>query len=128
MTGSKCILDTSVIIDVFKQHNTIAQKLDQMSEIYVPVVVVGELLYGAYKSNDPGKHIRQLQSFLTNCKILRSDEITADHYGSIKAVLSNKGKPIPENDIWIAATARQHNLPLFTSDKHFQEIDSLNLI
>ena len=128
MTGNKCLLDTSVIIHVFKRHNTIASQLDEMSEVYVPVAVIGELFYGAYKSADAVKHITQLQSFLLNCKTLLPDAMTADIYGNIKSVLVRKGKPIPENDIWIAATARQYNLPLFTTDNHFKEIDSISLV
>lgn len=48
MNGSKCLLDTSVIIHVFRKHNAVSGQLDGMKEIYVPVTVVGELYYGAY--------------------------------------------------------------------------------
>lgn len=128
MTGNKCLLDTSVIIHAFKNKNTITDRLNAIAEIYVPVAVVGELYYGAYKSTNPEKHIKQIQSFLMNCKILSPDAITGDTYGNMKAALIKKGKPIPENDIWIAAMARQHNLPLFTTDNHFTEIDNLALL
>ncbi len=127
MTGNKCLLDTNVIIDVFKNKNTVADRLDTIAEIYVPVMVVGELYYGAYRSANPEKHILQVQSFLRNCQVLLSDASTAEVYGGIKAALMAKGKPIPENDIWIAAVARQYNLPLFTADNHFTEIDSITL-
>jgi len=56
------------------------------------------------------------------------DLATAEHYGGIKTTLRKKGKMIHENDIWIAAVAIQHNLPLFTADKQFKEIDDLLLI
>jgi tRNA(fMet)-specific endonuclease VapC len=128
MTGNKCLLDTSVIIHAFKNKNTITERLNAIAEIYVPVAVVGELYYGAYKSANPEKHIKQIQSFLLNCKVLSPDVVTGDVYGNMKAVLIKKGKPIPENDIWIAAMARQHNLPLFTTDNHFTEIDNLALL
>jgi tRNA(fMet)-specific endonuclease VapC len=128
MIGNKCLLDTSVIIHSFKSKNIVGERLDAMVEIYVPVFVVGELYYGAYKSSNLTKHITQVQSFLANCEILSPDSLTADIYGNIKATLIKKGKPIPENDIWIAAVARQHNLPLFTTDNHFTEIDNLSLV
>jgi tRNA(fMet)-specific endonuclease VapC len=127
MTGSKCLLDTSIIIHAFKNNGEIAAQLDLISEIYVPVIVVGELHYGAYKSANPQKHISQVQAFLQNCKILGSDSGTAEMYGDIKAILMKKGKPIPENDIWIAAVARQYNIPLFTADNHFSEIETISL-
>jgi tRNA(fMet)-specific endonuclease VapC len=57
---------------------------------------------------------------------LHIDENTAKFYGSIKAALRKKGKPIPENDIWIAAIAQQYDLILITRDNHFSEIDNLN--
>ena len=127
MTGNNCLLDTSIIIHAFKRNNTIAGKLDEMSEVYVPVVVIGELFYGAYRSADPAKHIAQIQSFLSNCTTLLPDAMTADIYAKIKTILTSKDKPIPENDIWIAATANQYNLPLFTTDNHFKEIDSIRI-
>lgn len=128
MTGNKCLLDTGIIIQAFKSNNDIAEKLDTMQEVYVPVTAIGELYYGAYKSDDTTKHLQRMQSFLSNCKILMSDTTTADLYGSIKATLSKKGKPIPENDIWIAAAALQYNLPLYASDRHFREVEGINLL
>ena len=128
MTGNKCILDTSVIIHSFKSKNEIAGKLDSMDEIYVPVTAIGELYYGAYKSSDPSKHFERIQSFLLNCKILLTDTTTADIYGKIKAALTKKGKPIPENDLLIGAAALQYSLPLYTTDQHFEEIDDIKLL
>ncbi|HEU4607646.1 MAG TPA: type II toxin-antitoxin system VapC family toxin [Chitinophagaceae bacterium] len=128
MTGNKCLLDTSVIIHSFKSNNTVGERLDQIAEIYVPVTVIGELYYGAYKSANTPKHISQVQSFLANCRVLLPDAVTADTYGQIKAALMKKGKPLPENDIWIAAMARQYDLPLFTTDNHFTEIEQLTLL
>lgn len=128
MTGNKCLLDTSIIIHAFKQNNTIAERLDKISEIFVPIEVVGELCYGAYKSANPTKHLGQINSFLLNCKIISPDRTTADVYGNIKTALMQKGKPIPENDIWIAAIAQQHEIPLFTTDNHFSEISSISLL
>lgn len=128
MTGNKCLLDTCTIIATFRNDNTVWTKLDLMSEVYVPAIVVGELFYGAYKSADPQKHIIQVDAFLKNCRILPCNSLSADAYGRIKAALMQKGRPIPENDVWIAAIARQYDLPLFTIDKHFSEIDGISLV
>ena len=128
MTGSKCLLDTSVIIKAFKSSNTVFLKLDEQEEVYVSVTAVGELFFGAYNSGNIQKHLNQIKLFLNNCTILQIDITTSDTYGNIKASLAKKGKPIPENDIWIAAIAIQYNLPLFTFDKHFSEIDGLKLL
>src|SRR6478672_10875159 len=107
MTGSKCLLDTSVIIQAFRKDNTIVHRLDECAVVLVPVIVKGELLYGALKSSNPRRNIEQILLFLESCIIAVLDKQTAMHYGKIKAELQQKGKPIPENDIWIAAIAQQ---------------------
>ncbi|MFD2287718.1 PIN domain-containing protein [Pedobacter petrophilus] len=63
----------------------------------------------------------------SRCNVLIADDETANHYALIKTALLQKGKPIPENDMWIAAVSKQFDLKLHTKDKHFKEIDSLNL-
>jgi tRNA(fMet)-specific endonuclease VapC len=127
MTGNNCLLDTSIVIHAFKNIN-LAEQLDSFSEVYIPAIAVGELYYGAYRSSNVKKHLDQVNQFLERCNILAVDVTTSNLYGSIKAALKDKGKPIPENDIWIAAVATQFELPLFTTDKHFKEIDGLILI
>jgi tRNA(fMet)-specific endonuclease VapC len=128
MTGNKCLLDTCIIIHAFKNNNDITAQLHTFSEIFVPSIAAGELYYGAYCSANVKKHLDQTNRFLQNYTILVPDTITGDLYGSIKTILKNKGKPMPENDIWIAGIAIRYDLPLFTSDKHFKEIESLILV
>ncbi|MEO6521841.1 MAG: type II toxin-antitoxin system VapC family toxin [Mucilaginibacter sp.] len=127
MTGNSCLLDTSVIIHSFK-NPSVAKQLDSFSEIFVPSIAAGELYFGAYRSSNPSKHLTQVNSFLQNCTIVVVSNETAILYGSIKADLLTKGKPIPENDIWIAAVAIEHQLPLFTTDNHFKEVDGISLV
>ncbi len=57
--------------------------------------------------------------------VLACDADTARQYGTIKHALRLKGRPIPDNDIWIAAIARQYHLMLVTRDTHFAEVDEL---
>jgi tRNA(fMet)-specific endonuclease VapC len=75
-------------------------------------VVLGELFYGAYKSTQKSKMIAQVKAFASGCILIMPDEATADFYGQIKAELSAVGKAIPQNDVWIAAAAREHDLPV----------------
>ena len=56
--------------------------------------------------------------------VITIDQDTAKHYGEIIASLYKKGKPIPTNDVWIAAIARQYEFTLITRDKHFNEIEN----
>ena len=54
--------------------------------------------------------------------ILPGSVETARHYGIIKSQLKKKGRPIPENDVWIAAIAKEYDLTLVTRDDHFSYI------
>lgn len=86
----------------------------------------GELYYGAQYSINIQKNTSNILKVTARYSVLHIDENTAKFYGSIKAALRKKGKPIPENDIWIAAIAQQYDLILITRDNHFSEIDNLN--
>lgn len=127
MTGDKVLLDTNVVIELFKGNPSVAAFLEGKKFVDIPFAVLGELYLGAYRSSNPKKHIKQINDFLNNCNVLIADNETASHYALIKTDLLKKGKPIPENDIWIAATAKQYNRMLITSDKHFNEIEDIRL-
>lgn len=125
MTGNKCLLDTSIIVQVFKENSIVKQRLDTMHKLFVSLTAVGELLFGAYKSERLTSHLQETENFLAACTILVPDYTTAGIYGKTKAVLAKKGTPIPDNYIWIAAIALQYQLPLYENDKHFHEVDGL---
>lgn len=127
MTGNNILLDTNIVIELFKGNPAITAFLETQQIVDIPFAVLGELYLGAYRSSNPKKHIKQVEAFLENCNVLIADDETANHYALIKTALLKKGKPIPENDIWIAAVSKQFNLKLHTQDKHFKEIDGLNL-
>ncbi|UBF24491.1 PIN domain-containing protein [Kovacikia minuta CCNUW1] len=62
---------------------------------------------------------------LSGVTLFPIDDRTAEYYATIYRSLRSKGQPIPTNDMWIAATAFQHNLALFSYDNHFQAIDDI---
>jgi tRNA(fMet)-specific endonuclease VapC len=95
---------------------------------YLPVTVCGELFYGAKNSGNPAKNEPIFRAFIEKCAILQNNLLVAEAYSNIRKVLKEKGKPIPENDIWIAAACWVNELPLATRDKHFSEIPDLSLI
>lgn len=125
--NDKCLRDTSIVILALKSNPAVGKKLETLNEIFVPLTAVGELFFGAYKSPELVKHLQQTEKFLAKCTILFPDIKTAEVYGKTKAALARKGTPIPENDIWIAAIALQYDLPLHQNDKHFREVDGLQL-
>lgn len=128
-TGNKeYALDTNIIIDLFKGNREIADKIDQAKNIYLPIPALGELYLGAESSDRKQHHLQQIKTLLRLVQILNTSEQTAEIYGSIKTHLKRQGKPIPENDIWIAALAKEHNLPVVTRDNHFKHIPELKII
>ncbi len=121
------LLDTNIVIALFAQDPAVQQKLAQVSEVFVPSIVLGELYYGAHKSARAEENIAHIHAFAVNIAVLGCDAETAQQYGHIKNGLRAKGRPIPENDIWVAAIACQHGLTLVSRDAHFQEIDDLSV-
>ena len=127
MTGNNIVADTNVFIDLMKGNEAIAKKLESFDEVYLSPVVLVELYFGAYRSANPEKHLRKIAIAIQECKLLTIDAATAEIFVTIKLALFAKGNPIPENDIWIAATSLQHQLPLYTNDKHFAEVEGIRL-
>lgn len=127
MTGNKFLLDTNIIAAWFNGEVNIADKIDKAKEVHIPIIVVGELYYGAAYSIQIEKNIKNIQNITNRYNVLQIDIETTKLYGDIKAALRKKGKPLPENDIWIAAIAQRYQLTIVTRDKHFKEIESISL-
>ncbi|GAB5047175.1 PIN domain-containing protein [Thermodesulfovibrio sp. TK110] len=123
----KFLLDTNIIIALFAGDENICKFLEKSNEIFIPVIAVGELYFGFLKSKRAKKNISVLEKFLQSNTVLYCDSMTAKFYGEIKRTLKEKGHPIPENDIWIAAIAKQYNLSLATRDNHFKFVENLNI-
>lgn len=127
MSG-RYLLDTNIIIALFADEVAVKNSLAHANEVFIPSIAVGELFYGARKSGRPQGNLERINEFLDNCTVLGCDAQTASHYGEVKNKLRLKGRPLPENDIWIAAVALQYNLTLVTRDAHFQEIENLKTV
>lgn len=119
--------DTSIIVDLLRKQREAPAKILAYSEIYVPSTVAGELLFGAINSAKPDESRQDVILFLTKCKILDQNITVAESYAEIRKYLQNKGQPIPENDIWIAATSHAYGLRLITRDQHFSKIEFLDV-
>ena len=126
MNGS-FLLDTNIVIALFERQRKVLQRLKKAAEVYLPSVVVGELLFGALKSGKVRSNLERIEEFATASAVLGCDLGTARHYGQIKSQLHQAGRPLPDNDIWIAALAQQHDLILVSRDQHFREIERLQL-
>ena len=127
MNGSY-LLDTNIVIALFANEVEVKDSLASASEIFISSITVGELCYGAKKSARSTENLERIKDFVANITVLRCDVETAYLYGEIKNKLRLKGRPLPENDIWIAAISLQYNLTLVTRDAHFQEVENLQAI
>jgi len=122
--NGRFLLDTNIVIAIFAGDPYVREHLTQPGEIFVPIVALGELYYGAGKSTRVDANIKRIDEFAANCAVLGCDIDTSRHYDQIKDSLRLKGRPIPENDIWIAAVAQQHGLTVVSRDAHFEEADN----
>ena len=121
------LLDTNIVIALFAGEQSVLDQLKNASEVYIPSIVIGELYYGANKSSQRSNNFQRIEALIADSVVLACDAVTAFHYGSVKEELRQKGKPIPENDIWIAAMARQFDLTLVSRDEHFNSLEELHL-
>lgn len=119
------MLDTNAAIAIIEDDADMQAWLERNSETLIPSTVVGELYFGAYKSSRVAFNVARIEEFVAGNRILPCDAETGKWYGQIKQELKSKGGPIPENDVWIAAVARQYDLTLVTRDDHFQRITLL---
>lgn len=112
MSG-KFLLDTNIIIALFANETEIIENLARASEVFLPSIAVGELYYGAKKSKRDKENINRIDDLVADSTVLGCNVGTARKYGEIKHKLKLRGRPLPENDIWIAALAVQYNLIFF---------------
>lgn len=128
LMSGRYLLDTNIIIALFAAEAIVKSTLAQANEVFIPSFVIGELCYGARKSGRVGKNLARVDELIANSTILGCDAETARQYGEVKNKLRLKGRPLPENDVWIAALALRHDLILVTRDAHFQEVESLQTV
>ncbi len=122
------LLDSSIVIRHFRDAHSVAAKLAAYEKIYLPGPALAELYYGAFRSERTQQHLDQIEHFLIAAEVIPIDQDTCIHYGKIAAQLARKGTPIPQNDIWMAALAIQCDLPLATTDRHFELVESLTVL
>jgi tRNA(fMet)-specific endonuclease VapC len=126
MSG-RYLLDTGILITLFADETLVKEKLAQASEVFILSIAVGELYYGVWKSQRRQENIAQVDELVAESVVLSCNVGAARWYGEVKNVLRLKGRPIPENDLWIAAIALEHDLVVATQDAHLEEIDNLKV-
>lgn len=117
--------DTNTIIALFAQDASVQTHMAQAAQVFMPCIVAEELYFGACRSARVQENPRRLDAFVAQTVVLPCTTATAREYGRIKHSLREQGRPIPENDIWIAALAAKHPLVLVTRDAHFSAVAGL---
>ncbi len=126
MSG-RFLLDTNVVIALFAGDPRVMNNLQAADDVFIPSIVMGELYYGARKSGRSTENLARIDEFAANNTIVSCDSETARQYGAVKERLHQIGRPIPENDVWIASLAVQHDLTLVSRDAHFNDVHDLQL-
>jgi tRNA(fMet)-specific endonuclease VapC len=113
------ILDTNALSAAADDDPGAVAVLARSEQLVLPVIVLGEYRHGIAQSRHRASYENWLAGLLQDCMVLDVQEPTTHYYAEITLELKRKGKPIPTNDIWIAALCRQHSLPLLSRDRHF---------
>jgi tRNA(fMet)-specific endonuclease VapC len=120
-------LDTSVAIRFLNGDAAITERVLALPEIVLPMVLVGELLFGAENSTRPLQNLPRYLEFISACVVAPLGRETATTYAQTRLALKRKGRPIPMNDVWIAAQCLEHGWVLVTDDTDFDYVDGLML-
>lgn len=120
------ILDTNALSGAAEEHPGVTRVLAEAQQLALPVVVIGEYRFGIAQSRYRARYRRWLDGLVADCVVLDVDEQTTHHYAAIGVELRQAGKPIPTNDLWIAALCRQHGLALLSRDRHFDVVSGLH--
>ncbi len=127
-TAGSVLLDTNVVIAHFRNDPRLTAHLSAAPALYLPWVVLGELHFGALRAQRREAQLTLIRDFLQTATVLLPYQSTSERYGQVKAELAGVGRLIPDNDIWIAAMARQFDLPLVTRDAHFAAVPALTTL
>ena len=127
MINRSYLLDTVAAIALLNNDADIVKALDEKTDAFLSVITLGELYFGVEKSQHPEENRRRVDAIAQRYEVHYLDNQTARFYGEATRRLRAKGRPIPQNDVWIAATALQHGLTLLTRDEHFKAVDNLPL-
>ncbi len=126
----RALIDTNIYSLAMRGEPSVLDILQQLDEIGFTVVSLGELLVGFRGGSRETENRLELGRFLDSprVRVLTIDEETAEFYATIILALKRAGTPIPTNDIWIAALAQRHGLPVYTKDAHFEVVPGLVLV
>jgi predicted nucleic acid-binding protein len=113
------ILDTNALSAFADGDPKLLRVIEDCAQPAMPVIVLGEYLYGIRQSRYRARYEQWLKTNLPLFDLLAVEAETADNYAELRRELKTAGHPIPSNDLWIAALAREHQLTVISRDAHF---------
>ena len=119
------ILDTHALSAYLDRTPEAVEVVSRARALAIPVIVAGEFAFGIAQSRHREAYEKSLQRMLDRCTVLDIGIETARHYAAIRLELKAAAKPIPSNDVWIAALSRQHSMPVMSRDCHFDFVGGL---
>jgi tRNA(fMet)-specific endonuclease VapC len=127
MVIRRALIDTNIYSLAMRGDEEVIHRLQHLDEIAFAVISIGELLAGFRRGQQESANRAELGRFLDapRVQVLSVDEEAAEFYAAIVAALKRAGTPIPTNDIWIAALAQRHGLPVYSRDAHFGQVPGL---
>jgi tRNA(fMet)-specific endonuclease VapC len=126
----RVLLDTNAYSALIYGRSEVADHVREAEEVLLSTVVLGEVLYGFRNGSRYQENRKRLDEFLENphVQVVTLTPVTSERFGLISADLRRKGKPIPTNDIWIAAQTMETQSGLISSDPHFGSIEGLSWV
>jgi tRNA(fMet)-specific endonuclease VapC len=126
---NRVLVDSDGYTAFKRGHPDVIAVLEQADAIGVPVIVLGELRAGFKFGSREAENLVDLEQFLSSpaVSLVFLDQGTTEAYATISLELRRKGKPIPVNDLWVAALARQHGDGILSFDAHYAPIDGLRV-
>ena len=112
------ILDTNALSALAARDEALIEVIREAPRLAVTLISIGEYEFGLRQSRQKSALEKWLQAFLARADLLLPDRETVPFYAEIRSQLKAAGTPIPANDCWIAALARQHKMPVVSRDHH----------
>ena len=126
------LLDTNICICIIKHQPEIVRQHFEKHlphrNILISVITLGELRFGAEKSQQKEKALKVIDELTSMIQVVELDEYVAEHYAQIRQDLASKGQMIGANDLWLAAHARANHWVMVTNnEKEFLRVDGLQV-
>ena len=123
----RILLDTNAYSLLRQGNRQVVELVQASEEVLLPVVALGELMYGFRRGSQFERNSSELRAFLDSpyVSLVPVVQETADRYSKIATALRAKGRPIPTNDLWIAAHSMETNADLVSADRHFEHVEGI---